>query len=269
MTKNPVALEHVTWPEVEAYRQRGGDVVIIPVGATEQHGHHLPLGTDSINVDWMCLQAAAREDALVTPCVRFGVSHNHLDFIGTLSLEPETLIAILLDLIRSIHHHGFRRVIIVNGHGGNNATLDVAAIKARKAFPDMIVGHCYSAALGREGYKRVMESGIVYHAEEGETSKSLYISPELVDMSRAEKGLADVFTHYYRKYYKASDDPESMHGLVGYGLPSTAALTTTGVMGDATVATRAKGEVIAEAAVDALARVIRDIKAASVLPRLR
>lgn len=268
MPKNPIALEHLTWPEVEAF-QRESDVVVIPVGSTEQHGHHLPLGTDSINVDWMCQEAAKREAALVTPCVRFGVSHNHIDFVGTLTLEPETLIAIVMDLVRSLHHHGFTRVLIVNGHGGNNATLDVAAIKARRAFPDMIVGHAYSAALGKEGYRQVAESGIVYHADEGETSKSLVVSPELVDMDQATRGLEDVFTDYYHRYYKASDDPDSMHGLVSYGLPPTAALTKTGVMGDATVGSRAKGEAIAEAAVAALARVIKDIKAARVLPKIR
>lgn len=268
MPKNPIALEQLTWPEVEEFK-RTSDVVLIPVGSTEQHGHHLPLGTDSINVDWMCQEAAKREPALVTPCIRFGVSHNHIDFVGTLTLEPETLIAVVMDMIRSLHHHDFTRVLIVNGHGGNNATLDVAAIKARKAFPNMIIGHAYSAALGKQGYKEVAESGIVYHADEGETSKSLVVSPELVDMEKATEGLEPVFTNYYQRYYKASDDPDSMYGLVSYGLPSTAALTQTGVMGDATVASKEKGEVIAEAAVTALVSVIQDIKQVNVLPKIR
>jgi len=257
-----VRLEEITWPEAATLARNPETVILIPCGSTEQHGPHLPLGTDSINVAHLCEAAAAQEDAtLVTPCIRLGVSHNHMDFPGTITLEPETLIAIVVDTLRSLYRHGFRRFLIVNGHGGNNATLDVAAIKARNALPDAIIGHSYSAALGKEGYERATESGIVYHADEGETAKSLAVSPDLVRMARATEGLHPQFLGYYERYYKPGGE---MTGTVSYGLPPTICLTATGVMGDAPRATPEKGRLILGAAVARLREVIRDVKAAQV-----
>jgi creatinine amidohydrolase len=254
-----VRLEEFTWAEMAKLLKRTPDAIaVLPVGATEQHGPHLPLGTDSINVDALCVQAAQREpDVYVLPCVPYGVSHNHIDFQGTLTLQPETLIAVVVDVIRSLCGHGFRRVLIVNGHGGNNATLDVAAIKARQALPQVLIGHSYSGALAAAAYATHSTSGIYYHSDEGETSETLAIRPDLVQMANARRDVTEPFSAYYHRYYAPSGE---MKGLVSYGLPPTICLSTSGIMGDASLASEEKGRRIVEGYLGALVKVLQDLK---------
>ncbi len=263
-----VRLEEITWMEAADMLGRNPDlVVVLPVGSTEQHGPHLPLGTDSINVDHLCAKAAEREGGvLVAPCIRYGVSHNHIDFQGTVTLEPETLISVALDVIRSLYRHGFRRFLIVNGHGGNNDTLDVAAIKARKEMGDAVIGHTYAGALAHKGSTEVSESGIHYHADEGETSKTLALRPDLVRLDKAKREVTPFFESYYRRYYASGG---GMTGMVSYGLPPTIRLSASGIMGDASLATREKGERIVESYLENLVAVLRDVKAMEVPEALR
>src|SRR5690625_1268246 len=258
--KDTSQLEHLTWPEAREVAQKADSVVLIPVGATEQHGPHMPLGTDSINVNWICVQAARKANALVAPCIRFGVSDNHMDFHGTITLAPDTLIAVMCDVVSSLHHHGFRRFLFVNGHGGNNATLDVAAIKLRAMFPEALIGNTYSAALARTASEAVSDSGIIYHAEEMETSKSLFLTPELVDMTKSVPGREPEFMRYYHRYYEGTGDPDDVSRLVSYGLPPTSTLTKTGIMGDPETSTAEKGRIIAESAEQQLCLAIEDLQ---------
>lgn len=262
-----VKIEELTWADVAAALENPRTVVVLPVGSIEQHGLHLPLGTDSLNVEYYCVEAARQvANVLVLPCQKFGVSGNHRHFPGTVSLSPDTLVAVVLDTTRSYHRHGCRRFLIVNGHGGNNATLDVAAIKAREEMPGFIIGHAYVGGLGKEAYRMTFTSGVVYHAEETETSCSLVTIPHLVQMEKAVQGMDPAFTGYYHRYYKPEGE---MYGKVSYGLPDTISLSPTGVMGDATVASRQKGEAVVPAMVADLAAIYRDIQAARVLPPLR
>ncbi len=254
-----VRLDEITWMRAAEIVEQNPDVVVIlPVGSTEQHGPHLPLGTDAINVDHLCTKAAENQGgALVAPCVRYGVSHNHIDFPGSVTLEPETLIALTLDILRSLYHNGFRRFLIVNGHGGNNDTIDVAAIKARKVMADAVIGHTYSGALSTRAASEVCESGIHYHADEGETSKTLAIRPDLVQMDKIERVVTPYFENYYKRYYAKGGE---MVGVVTYGLPPTICLTPSGIMGDASLATLEKGERIVEGYLELLGAVIEDVR---------
>lgn len=257
--KDVAQLEHLTWPEAREAAERDA-VVLIPVGATEQHGHHMPLGTDTLNVTFISKRAARATGALMAPPLAVGVSQNHRAFPGTLSLTPRTLISVLTEVVGSLHTNGFRRFIFVNGHGGNNATIDVAAIELRNSYPDAVVGNAYSAGLTSPLSYEISTSGIVYHAEETETSKSLYTTPALVDMTKARDGRAEAFTSYYFKYYRGSDS-DPIHKLVQYGLPQTETLTESGVMGDAREGTAEKGQQLADFAVENLVHVIRDAQA--------
>lgn len=254
--KDFAQLEHLTWPEARAAADRDA-VVLIPVGATEQHGHHLPLGTDTLNVAFIAKLAARATGAVMVPPLSVGVSQNHRAFPGTISLTPRTLIAVLTEMVGSLYENGFRRFIFVNGHGGNNATIDVAAIELRGRHEDIVVGNTYAAALTAPLAYEISDSGVVYHAEETETSNSLYTTPALVDMSKARDGRAETFMSYYSKYYHGSPD-NPIHMLVQYGLPQTEVLTETGVMGDARPSTAEKGRRLAEFAVENLKRVIED-----------
>lgn len=249
-------LEHLTWPEARAAADRDA-VVLIPVGATEQHGHHLPLGTDTLNVAFIAKRAARETGAVMVPALAVGVSQNHRAFPGSLSLTPRTLISVLTEIVDSLYENGFRRFIFVNGHGGNNATIDVAGIELRGKYPDIVVGNTYAAALTSPLAYEISDSGIVYHAEETETSNSLYTTPALVDMDKAQDGRAESFTQYYAKYYHGTPG-NPINELVQYGLPQTETLTATGVMGDARPSTPEKGQQLAEFAVANLVRVIED-----------
>ncbi|MFG3702640.1 creatininase family protein [Micromonospora sp. NPDC047620] len=174
----------VCWAEAD--RQTLADqlpeaIILIPVGATEQHGPHLPTGTDALIADTVCA-AAARQAAdrcerplIVAPAIPIGASDHHLPFGGTLSLAPETLAAVLLDLARSIAVQGGRRLILVNGHGGNVGVCHAAAAAASTR---------YGLTVGHVDYWRMVEPEpdvpVPGHAGEFETSLVLALRPDLV-----------------------------------------------------------------------------------------
>ena len=118
-------LAESTWPEVEAYLQVSR-AIILPIGSTEQHGPNGLIGTD-----WLCPSLVAesvgeRTGLLVAPALSYGIAQHHLGFPGSVALTPSTLIRVLLDVIQSFERHGFRHVYLLNGHGGNIATVNAA-----------------------------------------------------------------------------------------------------------------------------------------------
>jgi creatinine amidohydrolase len=119
--------EKLTWPEInEAVRQK--KVVVLPVAAVEQHGHHLPIDVDVLQVVSICEEAGRRapESMLVMPAVQYGYCHHVLDFPGTISIQPTTFVNYLLDITRSLAWHGFERIILINGHGSNHPLVEQA-----------------------------------------------------------------------------------------------------------------------------------------------
>ncbi len=126
-----------SWPEVECYLKHNKGV-ILPLGSTEQHGPTGAIGTDSLTADAIAQAVAERTGVLVAPPQPFGMAEHHLGFPGTISLQPSTLLALLQDVVISLVRHGFERIYVINGHGGNMAT-------ARAAFSQ---AHGRSASLG-------------------------------------------------------------------------------------------------------------------------
>jgi len=117
-----------TWPEL-ADAARKGYLVVQPCGSTEQHGKHLPVDTDSAIVFEVAQRAADEVGrTLVLPCLHYGLSSHHLDFPGTVSLSLETYTTLFRDIARCVAHHGFKILILLNGHGGNTAALWALAI---------------------------------------------------------------------------------------------------------------------------------------------
>jgi len=122
---NKVQIEHMTWPEVEKAVKESSGIALVPVGAVEEHGPHLPIGTDSIETYEIGLQAAKKAGVVITPPVWFGNSRSFMDFPGTITLQPDTLKMVVRDVVMSLVKHGFNRPIILDGHGGNYGVMDI------------------------------------------------------------------------------------------------------------------------------------------------
>jgi len=118
-------LERCTWQEVEGYLGQSTGI-ILPVGSTEQHGPNGLIGTDALCAELIARGVGDATGALVAPTVNFGMAQHHMAFCGTMSLRPQTLLAVLVDLLGSLAQHGFERCLVVNGHGGNMATIMAA-----------------------------------------------------------------------------------------------------------------------------------------------
>jgi len=163
-------------------------LVIIPVGAIEQHGPHLPVGTDSIKVDYYVAQAAQRlqrYDLLVAPTIWYGHSDHHLDFPGTMSLRGDTLLAVLCDLGDSLVKGGFRRIFILSGHGGNKPIITRAVQELVLRHDDLVVGAATAWQIAHEAMQReLMKYGThspTSHAGISETAMMLDLRENLVD----------------------------------------------------------------------------------------
>ena len=124
-----IRLQLRSWPEVEQYLEQCKGV-IVPLGSTEQHGPTGAIGTDALTAEAVALEVGRRTGVLVTPAQAFGMAEHHLGFAGTMSLQPSTLLAVMHDLVLSLARHGFERIFVINGHGGNIATTKAAFAQA-------------------------------------------------------------------------------------------------------------------------------------------
>jgi creatinine amidohydrolase len=158
------------------------DLVLIPVGAQEQHGAALPTSTDTISAQVLSALAATLigPRVAVAPAIPWGVSWRHLDMPGTISLREETLIAIVLDHVDSLARHGVRRIALINGHGGNNAALAVAAERAHRELGVPIVTSIYAYSLIANAAETVLGPEAIGHGGGDEASVILALRPDLV-----------------------------------------------------------------------------------------
>jgi creatinine amidohydrolase len=118
-------LQHATWSEAEAYLKRSTGI-IMPIGSTEQHGPNGLIGTDALCAEVMARGVGEAADAFVGPTIGVGMAVHHMGFAGSMTLRPSTLIQVIHDYVLSLAHHGFRRFMFLNGHGGNIATVNAA-----------------------------------------------------------------------------------------------------------------------------------------------
>lgn len=177
-------LPHMTWPEVSAFLE-SSDMVLIPVGSLEQHGHHLPIGTDFINGVERSKLIAQERDVLVAPVLMVGQSPYHMGFAGTITLKAETILQVHMEAVESLIHHGFRRFMIMNAHGGNRAitTLLVDQINQTTAGVAVDFGDAIRPFMGPSPSEA--SSVLDRHAGTPETSASLYLMPGLVQIDKA------------------------------------------------------------------------------------
>ena len=182
--KPDVWMQHVTWEDFQARVAAGLKTVILPVGSTEQHGPHLPLGTDTM-VAVALAEAAARETGvLAAPPLWFGWSPHHMVLPGTITIRPEVLIEVAYDMVDSLQRHGLANFIFVNGHRiVNIAWLQIAAERAKRQLGVKVV--LFDPAFMSKSFVRGTAWGEIGHAEEIEGSQMWHLYPELVKMDRA------------------------------------------------------------------------------------
>lgn len=181
-------LERLKSPEVRALPR--DTVVVIPVASIEQHGPHLPVGTDSLIGQGVvdAFDAACADKLLVVPMLRWGCSEHHMAFQGSLTLTHETFEAAVMQVVESMFRHGFRRFVVLNSHGGNRSVGGVIAEKASFKWPEaqLIFVSWFQVAAARLKPLVEGEYPSVGHACEFETSMMLLFHPDLVDMSKAQ-----------------------------------------------------------------------------------
>lgn len=215
--------------------------VLIPFGATEEHGTHLPLGTDTFQAADVCRRLAERRKVFVAPEVPYGVCRSTGDHPGTVSITTETLKALTIDLVRSFYRQGLRNVVLLSGHAGgthNAALLDAGECLLRE-LPELRMAVASEYALACEEGRGVVETPGDAHAGEIETSRMLATRPHLV------KGLSPAEEPAFPRFILVRDKQRFWPG---------------GVHGDPAKAGAAKGERIEELVVAALGRLVDELE---------
>lgn len=242
-------LTEMTWPEVED-ALKTVKMAIVPVGAHEQHGPHMNESCDAVLATEMAKRLAAvlHPQVLVTPTVNMGVSPHHLNFPGTISLRPETLLAVLRDMVVSLQRHGIDKVLFLNSHGGNQATLGLACA----SFIQELGVACYYAkttASAKKAMKENISSTLFGHSCEREVSEAYYLAPHLVRSERLEKG--DIV---HGGCWEGLRPGNPLQGFYYYE-----EMTRNGCIGDATRASHAIGKAIVEEALEELSAALRPL----------
>jgi len=248
-------IHELKWPEIAAYLERS-DIALIPIGATEQHGPHLPLQVDTGWAVGMAEGAAERCDVLIAPPVHYGWGPHHMAYPGTITLRADTLAQVALDIGESLIYHGFKKLVYINGNRvANLPPMEIAASKLR-FMTGAHVSVVDAGLLAKTAVNEVCDSpeGGLGHAGESETAYTLYRTPELVDMEKAMNSERNQ-TRFglSHKPMEPPFDGDSAYVPRTDGDMRRTTEATQGIAGAAAFATVEKGESIHEILSEALA----------------
>jgi creatinine amidohydrolase len=233
-------LPHMTAPEVKALLTRT-DMVIIPVASLEQHGNHLPIGTDFINGVERCKLIAQERDILVSPVLMAGQSPYHMGFAGTITLSAETILKVHLEAVESLIKHGFKRFVIMNAHGGNRAISTLLVDQINQTTAGVAVSFGEAIRPFMEPSSTTPGTVLDRHAGTEETSNSLYLMPTLVQLDKAVTAELTLPKHLEDMLPEVlEDDPTALMLFLAEGLKaeetgkktSSVEMSTTGVWGE-------------------------------------
>jgi creatinine amidohydrolase len=246
---------YLTWTDIQSLSDKENTVILQPIGAIEQHGPHLPLIVDSAISVAVLGKALERLEptipAYALPPLYYGKSNEHWHFPGTLTLSATTLIQVLMEVAEGVYRAGFRKLVLVNAHGGQPQIMEIVARDLHQRYDDLLVFPAFVWRIPNlpvaDVSPKELELGI--HAGDLETSLMLSVLPDQVHLDRA---VAE-YPH---------DLPEqsllSMEGAFPFAW-TTRDLSQTGTLGDPTTATRERGDRLWNALADGWAQVIRDI----------
>jgi creatinine amidohydrolase len=242
-----VWIHELTSDDVEEHLKHD-DVVLVPIGATETHGPHLPLGTDAYEAIDYAGEIARRAGALCTPPIWFGDSPHHMGRPGTISLKSQTVIELLKDVYRSLIHHGFTRIVTFNGHRlANLPVIQIASRQAKEERPDVLFACFDPVVIAAETHKRIRTApGEGIHACEFETSHMLFRRPELVRRDKIEVSRG---SYIDSRFVLADHFAGGDKVLWTTSWRDQLAVAPKGHLGDPTAATADKGKALWEAVV--------------------
>lgn len=240
-----VIIPEMTWVEIKEVLPKV-QVGVIPTGSTEQHGPHLPLNTDIALCLYICKKAAeiVYPIALVTTPISIGISTHHMRFPCSLTLRYSTFINVIFDIAWSLKQHGIKKVVIINGHGGNVNAIRIAARRIYDELNLTAASLSYWDLLPDEKAKEILESYPRYpgHACEFETSLSYIVQPELMRNDLISKSDELVLPRYERFYAKIEDE----YSISGIN------------RGDPRLATKEKGQKLIDIIISEVAAFLKD-----------
>jgi creatinine amidohydrolase len=249
-----VLIEEMTWPEVRDAQAAGRTTATFACGAVEQHGPHLPTGTDT-QLGTALAERAARlaGNTLVAPTLRPGLSEHHMHFPGSFTLRPATFSALLEDYCTSLARQGFERIVVFSSHGGNNDTLRAhTPTIARALHPDcelVFADNWYQRVMTLLSEREIPLGRAGAHGGYTETSMMLAAQPALVDMDRAEPGRSD------DEFYLPENVGNSQMQSFIHGIQTQ---SPNGVLGDPLGSSADVGDELLDAAAESLAEILRN-----------
>ena len=241
-------LPDMTWPQAkEALAQV--KVALVPVGSFEQHGPHGTFEVDTGRAYGFGKLLAARmyPQAVLAPAVNLGVSYHHMNFPGTITLRPETFMAVIYDVVWSLKQHGIKKFLILNGHGGNVPSLGVLIVKLREELGVKVAWTSFTS-LGREVIRERVKSESKGHSCEGEMSQAMYLAPHTV---RQEAFAPGEFKGYPYRHLG-----EGFSLAYSYRFDE---ISANGALGDATLASEELGREIIETALNYAVEFLEDM----------
>jgi creatinine amidohydrolase len=241
-------------------QQTKNKIVLLPLGAIEQHGPHLPVSTDTDIVSAIAREAEKQlpDDVLLCPTFPFGSSHHHLSFGGTISISVATYTQVIIELVESLLTSGFRRIVLLNGHGGNITPIKQALVALSNKHdatlhPNIVLATYWELAGKVFSGAPPMESPALSHACEYETSLLLHLFPESVlssQIQRAKRPASNGFIPF--------EDDEPYRGVTM--VKQTEFISNNGSSGEPQLASAGKGQHLFVHAVEALVKFITSFK---------
>lgn len=252
----------LSWEEVRDIDK--DRVVILNVSATEDHGPHMPLDTDTV-LGMAVAEGVAKaipDHVLVMPPISYGFNEHHKDFPGVIWIQPETLIAFVTDVTKSLAHHGFRRILLLNSHGSNHPVLDLAARKTVIETGILCVSASYwNLCSDKINAVRASDIGGIAHAGEFEAAIYKYLHPDLVHLEKAQnQNLHDGKSKFFNLDLARGGGKAML-------MRWWSSVSPDGTMGDPALATAENGEAFLKAAIEETADLVREIRELPLLER--